>query len=67
MLTMNSMELQNNQGGLNMEEKVYRSMKSVGVGNLVLGILIIVFGVAAGIAAIVNGARMLTRRKDLMF
>ena len=44
MLTMNSMELQNNQGGLNMEEKVYRSMKSVGVGNLVLGILIIVFG-----------------------
>lgn len=50
-----------------MEEKVYHSMKSVGVGSLVLGILIIVFGIAAGVASIVNGAKLLSKRKDLMF
>lgn len=50
-----------------MEENVYRTMKSVGIGNLVLGILMILVGIAAGVASIVNGAKLLSRRKDLMF
>lgn len=50
-----------------MEENVYRTMKSVGIGNLVLGILVIIVGIAAGVSSIVNGAKLLSRRKDLMF
>ena len=45
-----------------MEENLYRSMKSIGVGNLVLGILVILFGIAAGVTSIVNGAKLLQRR-----
>lgn len=51
----------------NMEEKVYRTMKSVGIGNLIFGILIILFGLASGIAVIVNGAKLLARKSDLTF
>lgn len=51
----------------NMEEKVYRTMKSVGIGNLIFGILIILFGLAGGIAVIVNGAKLLARKSDLTF
>ena len=50
-----------------MEENVYRSMKSIGVGNIVMGILVIVFGIAAGVATIVNGAKLIKRRNDLTF
>ncbi len=50
-----------------MEENIYRTMKSVGVGNLVLGILIIIIGIAAGVSSIVSGAKLIRKRKDLMF
>ncbi|MBQ3600824.1 MAG: hypothetical protein II992_06430 [Lachnospiraceae bacterium] len=50
-----------------MEERVYRVMKSIGIGNLVLGILIMVFGIASGIAVIVNGARLIQKKSDLTF
>lgn len=50
-----------------MEENVYRSMKSIGVGNIVMGILVIVFGIAAGVATIVNGAKLIKKRNDLTF
>lgn len=50
-----------------MSERIYHTMKSVGVGNLVVGILIMVLGIASGIAIIVNGARLLHKKSDLMF
>lgn len=50
-----------------MEEKVYHTMKSTGISNLVIGILILVFGIASGIAVIVNGAKLIRKKKDLMF
>lgn len=50
-----------------MVEKVYKTMKSVGAFNLVTGILLIVGGVAAGIAVIVNGAKLLNDKSDLTF
>lgn len=50
-----------------MAEKVYKTMKSVGIGNLVLGIGIIIFGIGAGIAIIVNGAKLLRKKSDLLF
>lgn len=50
-----------------MEEGVYRTMKSVGITSMVLGIIGIVFGIAMGVSFIVNGARLLSKRKDLTF
>ena len=40
-------------------EKAYKTMQSAGVGSIVLGIIMIVTGVAAGIISIINGARLL--------
>lgn len=50
-----------------MGEKIYATMKSVGVTNLVIGIVIIVSGVAAGVCVIVSGARLLSKKSDLLF
>lgn len=48
-------------------EKAYRTMHSAGAGNIALGIVVIVTGLAAGILAIVNGARLLKNKKEITF
>ncbi len=50
-----------------MMEKIYHTMKSVGVWNLVMGILLIVAGVVSGILLILNGAKLLKKKSDLLF
>lgn len=50
-----------------MMEKIYHTMKSVGVWNLVLGILMIITGAVAGSLLIINGARLLRKKSDLLF
>ncbi len=50
-----------------MMEKIYNTMKSVGVWNLVLGILMIITGAVAGTLLILNGARLLKKKSDLLF
>jgi len=50
-----------------MMEKIYKTMKSVGVWNLVMGILLIVAGISAGIFMILNGAKLLKKKSDLLF
>lgn len=50
-----------------MVEKIYKTMKSVGVWNLVLGILMIIAGLFTGIFLIVNGGKLLKKKKDLLF
>lgn len=50
-----------------MAEKVYKTMKSVGIGNLVLGIGIMVAGIGVGVMVLINGARLLRRKSDLLF
>ena len=50
-----------------MMEKIYNTMKSVGVWNLVLGIVLILSGLAAGIFLVVNGAKLLKKKSDLLF
>ena len=50
-----------------MMEKIYKTMKSVGVWNLVLGIVLILSGVAAGTFLIVNGGKLLKKKSDLLF
>lgn len=48
-------------------EKTYKTMVHVGAGDLVLGIIVLVTGIVAGTLMIVNGARLLKRKSDLMF
>ena len=42
-------------------------MGRVGGGTLALGIIVLVTGVVTGILMIVNGARLLKGKSDLMF
>lgn len=48
-------------------EKIYKTMKSVGISNLVMGILLIVAGIASGIFMIISGAKLLKKKSDLLF
>ncbi len=50
-----------------MMEKIYHTMKSVGVWNLVMGILLIVAGIVSGILLILNGAKLLRKKSELLF
>ena len=48
-------------------EKIYKAMKSAGSWNLALGIILIVAGCVTGIMLIVSGAKLLRKKKDLLF
>lgn len=48
-------------------EKAYKTMSSTGVASIVIGIIVIVSGVGAGVLAIVNGARLLKKRGEITF
>ena len=50
-----------------MEEKTYKTMGSSGILSLVIGIIICILGVGAGIAMIINGGRLLKGKNDIMF
>lgn len=50
-----------------MEEKVYNTMNTSGVMNMVIGIVGIVIGVAGGILLIINGAKLLDRKNSILF
>lgn len=55
------------KSGLKVHEKIYATMKNVGVGNLVFGIIIIVAGMVVGIISIVNGAKLLKSKSNILF
>ncbi len=48
-------------------EKVYKTMKTIGCVNLVLGISSIVIGIGLGIGMIINGAILLKRKSQILF
>lgn len=50
-----------------MSERVYTAMKSVGVTNMVLGIILIAVGTGVGAVVIVNGVKMLKYKSELLF
>lgn len=50
-----------------MSEKVYKSMKRVGGTNIALGIVVIVTGITIGVLTIVNGAKLLKDKAEIMF
>ena len=50
-----------------MEEKTYKTMSGAGALNIVLGVVVMVTGVASGILLIVSGAKLLARKKKILF
>ncbi|MCI8483921.1 MAG: hypothetical protein HFH41_06240 [Lachnospiraceae bacterium] len=52
---------------MNSSEKVYRTMTVTGAGNIALGIVVLVSGIACGVLAIVSGAKILKRKSDIIF
>jgi hypothetical protein len=50
-----------------MSEKIYNTMKTVGVGNLVMGILLIITGMAGGILMIISGGNLLKKKSEILF
>ena len=50
-----------------MSEKAYKAMGSAGAGRIVIGVIMIVVGVAAGVISIVSGARLLKEKNGLIF
>ena len=49
-----------------MNEKLYKAMGSSAVSNLVIGICVLVTGVASGILLIINGARLLKHKSKIL-
>ena len=49
-----------------MSEKLYKIASGVGAGNIALGIITLVTGVTTGVLMIVNGARLLKGKSDMM-
>ena len=48
-------------------EKIYKTMGRVGGGNIAMGAVLVVVGVATGVLMIVSGAGLLKRRGEIMF
>ncbi|GFI31940.1 MAG: hypothetical protein HFH50_11855 [Lachnospiraceae bacterium] len=50
-----------------MNEKIYKTMAVTGAGNIALGVIVLVCGIACGVLSIVSGARILKRKSDIIF
>lgn len=48
-------------------EKIYKTMRSTGVMNIIVGIVLITIGLTAGVMSIVSGTLLLKRKSDLEF
>ena len=49
-----------------MNEKIYKTMFGTGVSSLIVGIVVLVTGVTAGVMMIINGARLLRRKSEIL-
>lgn len=59
--------MKNSSGALSTQERLYKTMRNAGIGNLVFGILMIVVGVTAGVLSIVTGAKLLRSKSKILF
>ena len=50
-----------------MNEKIYKTMGRVGGGNIAMGAVLVVAGIATGVLMIVRVAGLLKRRGEIMF
>ena len=51
---------------MNEQEKVFKTMGSTGTSSIALGVIVLVTGVASGVLMIINGARLLKRKRSFM-
>lgn len=49
-----------------MNEKVYKTIGSAGAANLAVGIVVLVCGIVSGILLIVQGGKLLKKRKHVL-
>lgn len=49
-----------------MNEKIYKTMFATGVSSLILGIIAAIAGVVTGVLMIINGARLLKRKSEIL-
>lgn len=50
-----------------MSEKTYKTMRMTGAGNIVVGIILLVCGVACGVLSIINGSKLLKQKSEVIF
>ena len=50
-----------------MNEKIFKIMNTAGSSNVVIGVILIVVGVAAGVLSIVTGAKLLKEKQNILF
>ena len=50
-----------------MSEQAYKTVKSVGVFNLIFGILTIAIGIGTGICMIITGGKLLKKKSNILF
>ena len=53
------------QEGKSMNEKAYKAMNFAGISSIVVGIIVAVVGVTAGVITIVGGARLMKEKRGL--
>ena len=49
-----------------MNEKIFKTLRQIGVSGIVVGVLCIVSGISLGVLSIINGARALHEKKNIM-
>ena len=49
-----------------MNEKVFKSVSGASVMNIVLGVVVLVTGITSGVLLLVNGAKLMKSKNDLM-
>ena len=49
-----------------MNEKIFKMLGQVGAVDITIGIIMIIMGVSAGILSIINGARALKAKNNIM-
>lgn len=50
-----------------MNEKTYKTMNVTGAGSIALGIIVLVSGIICGVLSIINGARLLRKKSEIIF
>ena len=50
-----------------MNEKIYKTLADAGIWNLVMGIVVLVTGIASGVLLLVSSMRLLKSKDDLTF
>ncbi|MEG0804907.1 MAG: hypothetical protein RR364_00095 [Lachnospiraceae bacterium] len=48
-------------------EKTYQVVKNTGITSLIVGIIILIFGIGCGILGIITGSRLMKHKSDIMF